>query len=56
VIWFWLARTDCFPWQAVAFCNDACERALLKRVGGTYRFCDFLDNEAVLAKQLVAAF
>jgi hypothetical protein len=22
----------------VVFCNDACERALLKRVGGTYRF------------------
>lgn len=35
---FWLARADCLPWQVIAFLNDSCERALLKRVGGTYRF------------------
>ena len=35
---FWLARMDGLPWKAIAFLDDACERALLKRVGGTYRF------------------
>ncbi len=34
----WLAHTNCFPWQTVTFLNDSCQRALLKRVGGTYRF------------------
>lgn len=35
---FWLASGDTFPQQPMAFLNNACERALLKRVGGTYRF------------------
>jgi hypothetical protein len=35
---FWLARTNCLPLHAITFLNDACERALLKRIGGTYRF------------------
>ena len=38
MIRFWLARADSLPWQVISFLNDACERALLKRVGGTYRF------------------
>jgi hypothetical protein len=33
------------PWQALAFFNDACDRALLKRVGGTYRFIHRLALE-----------
>jgi hypothetical protein len=38
MIRFWLARANCLPRQSIAFLNDTCERALLKRVGGTYRF------------------
>jgi MFS family permease len=44
-----LAYGDNFPWQPIAFLDNACERALLKRVGGTYRFihrlvCDYFAD------------
>jgi hypothetical protein len=38
ILRFWLWKAQVFPWNAVAFLEDACERHLLQRIGDGYCF------------------
>jgi len=38
VLRFWLWRTNCLPWNLVPFLDEAAERLLLRKVGGSYIF------------------
>lgn len=35
---FWLWRTNCLPWKLILFLDEAAERLLLRKVGGSYIF------------------
>lgn len=50
VLRFFLWRLDLLPWQLVAFLDEATERLLLRRVGGSYTFVHRLLRD-VLATQ-----
>ncbi len=38
VLRFWLWRTNSLPWNPVSFLEEATERLLLRKVGGSFMF------------------
>jgi hypothetical protein len=38
ILRFWLWRADSLPWNLVAFLDEAAERLLLRKAGGSYIF------------------
>lgn len=38
ILRFWLWRTNCLPWDLIPFLDEAAERTLLHKVGGSYIF------------------
>jgi hypothetical protein len=51
VLRFFLWRLNLLPWRLVAFLDEATERLLLRKVGGSYIFVHRLLRDVLAAKE-----